>query len=376
MGRDSDGSAAMSDDKLRRAPPELAELRERIRAAQAGGTALRLRGGGTKDFYGSLLSGAVLDTSGYRGVVSYEPTELVITARCGTPLSELRGVLAEKGQMLPFEPPAFGAGATIGGTIAAGLAGPRRMAAGAARDFVLGVALLDGRGVWLEFGGRVMKNVAGYDVSRLACGSLGTLGVIAEVSLKVMPLPAAELSVLIAATEADALALTSGWAARPLPVSATSWADGELRVRLSGAVAAVAEAANALGADHGAVAIAADQASHHWEQVREHRAAFFAGDQVLWRIAVPDTAPPLGLPGATLIEWSGAQRWVRSSGAESEIRAAARAAGGHASAFRGGNRGAGVFEPLPEPLAAIHRRLKARFDPAGILNPGRMYPDL
>lgn len=366
----------MNHDQLRQAPFELAGLRERIRSAQARGTPLRLQGGGTKDFYGAALTGEVLDTRCYRGVVSYEPTELVITARCGTPLAELRSVLAEKGQMLPFEPPAFGPDATIGGTIAAGLAGPRRMAAGAARDFVLGVALLDGRGEWLEFGGRVMKNVAGYDVSRLACGALGTLGLIAEVSLKVMPVPAAETSVLIAATEAEALALTSGWAGRPLPVSATSWSEGELRVRLSGAVAAVAEAASAFAADHGAATIAAADALRHWEQVREHQTGFFAGEAVLWRIALPDTAAPLGLPGTTLIEWNGAQRWLRTPAPESEIRAAARAAGGHATAFRGGKRGAGVFEQLPAPLAAIHRRLKARFDPAGILNPGRMFPDL
>ncbi len=366
----------MSNDQIRQAPPELAELRERIRAARASGTPLRLRGGGTKDFYGSALAGEVLDTRGYSGVVSYEPTELVITARCGTPLGELRGVLAEKGQMLPFEPPAFGAAATIGGAIAAGLSGPRRMAAGAARDFVLGAALLDGRGDWLEFGGRVMKNVAGYDVARVTCGSLGTLGVIAEVSLKVLPLPAAETTVLIAADEAEALALTSGWAARPLPVSATSWSDGELRVRISGAVAAVAEAARGFAADHGAVTIESDEALRHWEQIREQQTGFFGGAGVLWRIAVPDTAAPLGLPGTTMIEWNGALRWVRSTVAESDIRAAARAAGGHATAFRGGERSAGVFEQLPAPLAAIHRRLKARFDPAGILNPGRMFPDL
>ena len=367
----------MTSPVLRDPPPALAALRERIRGAAADGTALCLRGGGSKDFYGGAPSGEVLDTRGYSGVVSYEPTELVITARCGTPLAELRSVLAEQGQMLAFEPPAFGADATLGGAIATGLSGPRRAAAGSARDFVLGAAMLDGRGDWLEFGGRVMKNVAGYDVSRLLCGSLGILGVIAEVSLKVLPVPAAETSVVIEADEAGAIRMANRWSARPLPVSATSWTEGALRVRLSGARAAVAQAASGFAREHGARAIDPDEAGRHWEAVREQTAAFFAGDGVLWRIAVPDTTAPLGLSGATLIEWGGALRWLRGTTASAtEVRAAARAAGGHATAFRGGDRGAGVFEAAAGPLADIHRRLKARFDPAGIFNPGRMFPDL
>ncbi len=365
----------MMSAALREAPPELAGLRERIRAAHASATVLCVRGGGSKDFYGEAPRGEVLDTRSYTGIVSYEPTELVITVRCGTPLAELRNVLAEKGQMLAFEPPAFGAAATLGGTIATGLSGPRRVAAGAARDFVLGVAMLDGRGDWLEFGGQVMKNVAGYDVSRVLCGSLGILGVITEVSLKVLPVPAAETSVVIDANEAESIRLAHGWAGRPLPVSATSWQDGVLRVRFSGAVAAVAQAVRGFADAHGARVTDPTEATRHWEAIREQTAPFFSGDEALWRIAVPDTAAPLGLPGATLIEWGGALRWLRAGAPASVIRSAARAAGGHATAFRG-DRAAGVFEALPAPLAAIHRRLKARFDPAGILNPGRMFPDL
>jgi glycolate oxidase FAD binding subunit len=343
----------------------LGELIERVRAAAAARTPLLIRAGGSKDFYGNYSRGERLDPRACAGIVAHEPTELVITARCGTRLAELETVLDAAGQMLPFEPPHFGAEATVGGCIAAGLAGPRRASAGGVRDFVLGVKLLAGRGEVLSFGGTVMKNVAGYDVARLAAGSLGVLGVITEVSLKVLPKPVTEATLRLELDEAAALARMNEWAGQPLPVSGTAWRDGVLHVRLSGARAAVAEAQKRIGGDRA-------EGAALWHGLREHADAFFHGATPLWRLALPSTAQPLDLAGAQLIEWGGAQRWLRSDAPAGEIRARAAALGGHATRFRGGER-RDVFTPLPRPIAAIHTRLKAEFDPAGIFNPGRMY---
>ena len=346
----------------------LAALQDPIRTAAARAAPLRLRGGGSKDFYGNEPRGEVLDTRGYAGIVDYEPSELVLTARGGTALAEVEAALKEKGQCLPFEPPHFGA-ATLGGCIAAGLSGPRRAAAGAVRDFVLGVKLIDGRGRLLEFGGRVMKNVAGYDVSRLVAGSLGTLGVIAEASVKVLPRPPAERTLRFDMDQSAALDAMNVWAAEPLPVSASAWHDGTLYVRLTGSAAAVQGAAPRLGG-----AELGDSAAF-WLAIREQTHAFFAGEAPLWRIAVPSTAAALALAGTQLLEWNGGLRWLRSSASAQEIRAAAKRAGGHATLFRARDKSAGVFTPLDPVLARLHRALKSAFDPAGIFNPGRMYAE-
>jgi len=343
----------------------LERLQEQVRAAVAARTPLRIRAGGSKDFYGNQTHGELLDPRGLAGIVAHEPTELVITARCGTRLAELEAALDAAGQMLPFEPPHFGPAATVGGCVAAGLCGPRRASAGAVRDYLLGAKLLTGGGEVLAFGGTVMKNVAGYDVARLAAGSLGTLGVITEVSLKVLPKPVAETTLRLEFDEVEALRKMNEWAGQPLPVSATAWRDGVLHVRLSGARAAVAEAQRKIGGS------AIDGAAF-WHGLREQTDAYFAGEAPLWRLAVPSTAEPLALTGAQLIEWGGGQRWLRSDAPASEIRARAAACGGHATLFRGGER-RHVFTPLPLPVEAIHKRLKAEFDPAGIFNPGRMY---
>ena len=343
----------------------LEQLREQVRAATAARTPLVIRAGGSKDFYGNGSNGEVLDPRGYAGIVAHEPTELVITARCGTPLAELEAVLDAAGQMLPCEPPHFGATATVGGCVAAGLAGPRRASAGGVRDYVLGVKLLTGRGEVLAFGGTVMKNVAGYDVARLAAGSLGVLGVLTEVSLKVLPKPVAEATLRLELDEEAALQRMNEWAGRPLPISATAWCNGVLHVRLSGARAAVAEAQKTIGGE-------ALDGTALWHALREQTDAFFAGEAPLWRLALPSTAPALDLAGAQLIEWGGAQRWLRSDVPATQIRERAVACGGHATLFRGGARH-DVFTPLAAPIAAIHKRLKAEFDPAGIFNPGRMY---
>lgn len=356
--------------------PALAELRDRVRAAAAARTPLCIRGGGTKDFYGQPPAGEPLEMRGWHGIVGYEPTELVITARCGTPLAEVEAALAERGQMLAFEPPAFGAAATIGGVIAAGLSGPRRASAGAARDFVLGATLLDAAGRELRFGGQVMKNVAGYDVSRLACGSLGILGPILEVSLKVLPLPAAEASLRLPIDEAGALRAVNEWGGQPLPLSASAWCEGVLTLRLSGAAAAVEAAVARFEREHGTARLDPAQARAYWAGVREQTDAFFDGAQPLWRLSVPATAPVVDLPGARMFEWGGALRWLRSDASAETVRAAVSRLGGTATLFRGGDRAAGVFHPLAPVNVALQRRLKDAFDPARIFNPGRMYPDL
>ena len=346
------------------------QFREQVRAAAANGGKLRIRGGGTKDWYGQRLEGEVLDTRAHVGIVDYEPTELVITARCGTPLAEIETVLAGRNQMLAFEPPHFGISATLGGAIAAGLSGPRRANSGAVRDFVLGAKLMDGKGEVLNFGGQVMKNVAGYDVSRLLAGSLGTLGLLLEVSVKVLPRPFAETTLRFALGENEAIRKLNEWGGQPLPLSGSCWVGGVLALRLSGARAAVDAAEKSLGGEP------MPDADSFWDALREQRHAFFAGeeDTALWRLSLPSTTPALELAGGQLIEWGGAQRWLRADAGEADrIRRAVAAVGGHATLFRGGDKRVGVFQPLAPPVARIHERLKAAFDPAHIFNPGRMY---
>lgn len=356
--------------------PALSQLCETVRAASASRTPLCIRAGGTKDFYGNVPRGELLDPRGVAGIVEYEPTELVVTARAGTSLAALEQLLAENGQMLAFEPPHFGADATVGGCVAAGLSGPRRVSFGptygGVRDFVLGAKVVDGRGELLSFGGTVMKNVAGYDVSRVLAGSLGILGVIVEVSLKVLPRPMTHHTLRFEMSEAEAVDKLNDWAGRPLPLSASVWHDGVLHLRLAGASAAVTAARHQLGGE----VVDNAQADELWSSVREQTHPFFAGSTPLWRVSVPSTATSLSLGGQQLIEWNGALRWLRTDQSAQQVRECATQASGHATLFRGGDRSAGVFTPLAAPVAAIHQRLKAQFDPAGIFNPGRLYPDL
>jgi len=357
---------------------QVKQFSERILDATVHGTPLRLRGGGSKDWYGQAPAGEVLDTRAYSGIIAYEPTELVMTARCGTPMRELEQALAAQGQMLAFEPPHFGAEATVGGMLAAGLSGPRRATAGALRDFVLGAVLMDGRGEALRFGGQVMKNVAGYDVSRLLAGSMGMLGLVLEVSLKVLPRPSAETSVRLVLPQHEALLKLNQWAGQPLPLSASSWHGGVLTVRLSGAEAAVAAAVRRIGGEVLAP-VAADQ---WWDALREQKHALFEAAQqegeALWRLSLPSATEALvDFPiGDQLIEWGGAQRWVRGRFEAQAMRACAQSFGGHATLFRAGDKETGVFQPLAPAVHTIHRNLKQYFDPAGIFNPGRMYQDL
>jgi glycolate oxidase FAD binding subunit len=359
--------------------PALQILLDRVQSALSAGVQLNIHGGGTKHFYGEAPQGEPLDTRVLEGISSYQPTELVVTARCGTLLSELEAVLAEKGQCLPFEPPHFSAGATVGGMVAAGLAGPARAAVGSVRDYVLGATLLNGRNEVLSFGGQVIKNVAGYDVSRLLAGSMGTLGVILEVSLKVLPVAPATATLRLQMDQVQALDQLNRWGGLPLPLNASAWWNGDLVVRLRGAAAAVRAAQARLGGE----LIAPDLADKFWQGLRNHSDEFFdkaracvAEGGALWRLGLPQTAPALPLPGDQLIEWGGAQRWLCADIPAAQVRDAAERAGGHATLFRARDRSGGTFAPLKSPLDRIHRELKKSFDPSGIFNPGRLYPGM
>ena len=391
---------------------------ERIREATATNTPLRICGGGSKDFYGQTLLGEVLDTTAYKGVISYEPSELVVTVRAGTPLAELEAMLAQQGQCLPFEPPHFtqswgapsaalgqtsgaAVGATVGGMVAAGLAGPARASVGSVRDFVLGARLINGKGEHLTFGGQVMKNVAGYDVSRLLAGSMGQLGLITEVSLKVLPVAPGEATLMCAGvSQSQALELLNRWGGQPLPLNASAWvhdttadvAQDVLFVRLRGAVAAVDTAVEKMGADAkalGAHVTRMDnaQAERDWQASGEHTLPFFtqapSDEDCLWRLSLPQTAPVLSqldaeLTQAQYIEWHGAQRWLWAPAhAAQRLRAAARQAGGHVTLFKtsvahgDADKSVGVFTPLDAVHQRIQSELKKQFDPAGIFCPQR-----
>lgn len=341
---------------------------EAVKTAADRRAALRIEGGGTKTFYGRATAGEVLRTTGHSGVADYEPSELVLTARSGTPLEEIENLLAEHGQMLPFEPPRFGAGSTIGGVIAAGLSGPRRAYAGATRDAVLGCEIINGFGEHLTFGGQVMKNVAGYDISRLMVGALGTLGIVTQVSTKVVPCPVEEMTRAFECTGAEAIEMMNRWAGRPLPVSATCHDGKTLHVRLSGTEKGVRSAADKLGGE-------AVSDPDFWAGIRDQQHAFFLQAPALWRLSVPPATAPLDLPGTTLTEWNGGLRWVATDAPARILRDAAAAVGGHAIWFRG-HDGDDVFQPLDEPGLALHRNLKRAFDPSRVVNPGRMYADI
>jgi glycolate oxidase FAD binding subunit len=381
--------------------PSLQRIIEQIRDALTAQRPLRPLGGASKDFYGQQpLKGEPLALRFHTGICSYEPSELVVTARCGTPLAELEATLAGQGQMLAFEPPHFGPQATVGGMVAAGLSGPARASVGAVRDFVLGASFINGRGEHLTFGGQVMKNVAGYDVSRLLAGSLGTLGVITEVSLKVLPCAPSEATLMCAGIrQARALALLNRWGGQPLPLNASCWVHDNtasppqdyLFVRLRGARAAVESACPRLIADlqaDGGEASRMDnlQAAPDWQACREQTLPFFtppAPGLCLWRLSLPQTAPALDLPYPVLVEWHGALRWLWAPlDAAPQLREAAARVGGHATLFR---RGVDVpesnalntptFTPLPAVQLRIQRALKSEFDPQGIFSPGRLYPE-
>ena len=359
--------------------PALARLIDQVQTARAQRAALQIRGGGTKDFYGGEPAGEPLDVTPLTGISSYEPSELVVTVRAGTRLADLEAALAEKGQCLPFEPPRFAAGGTVGGMVAAGLSGPARAAVGSLRDYVLGATMLNGRAEVLSFGGQVMKNVAGYDMCRLLAGSLGIFGVVCEVSLKVLPVQPASVTLRLEMDAAAAIRRLNEWGGQPLPLSACAWWDGTLVLRLQGAAAAVQAAQQRIGGE----VIEPIAAVSFWAGLRDHRDEFFVGaaravegGASLWRLSVPATTPPLLPSGEQLIEWGGAQRWICTSAPAHTLRDVAAAAGGHAVLFRARDKSAGTFAPLKPALARIHHELKRAFDPDAVFNPGRLVAGL
>jgi glycolate oxidase FAD binding subunit len=345
-------------------------LQAKICDALAQGTRLQIEGGGSKSFYGQTITGEVLSTQRHRGIINYESTELVLTARGGTPLSEVETALAKHNQMLPFEPPHFGEVATLGGTIACGLSGPRRPYVGAARDYVLGCRVITGKGDVLHFGGEVMKNVAGYDVARLMTGAMGTLGVLLDISLKILPQPANEVTLELNMSPDEALQAMNHWAGQPVPLSAAVHDGTSLMLRLSGAASAVTHAQQLIGGE------LLPNSKDYWQSIREHTHPFFNDTRPLWRLSLAPAHPPLKLEGDTLLDWGGAQRWMLSKESPEAIRHAVEEAGGHATLFRPHEINADIFQPLPNGLKQLHQRLKHAFDPDGILNPGRMYPDM
>ena len=358
----------------------IAQLREQVLDAARQQHTILIEGGGTKNFYGnhaphSTSAGVTLKLSALHGIINYQPTELVVTAWAGTPLQEVIDTLAASAQMLAFDPPAFGAQTTLGGCVAAGLAGPGRYSGGPVKDYVLGTHLLTASGSILKFGGEVMKNVAGYDVSRLLVGSMGMFGALTQVSVKVAPMPQEVCTLAFVLDEASALALCHGWRAQPLPISATAWESTEgtsgcLKVRLAGAGAALKTARLKMGGQ----VLPDAQALEYWTALREQNLAFFA-TPTLWRLAVAPGMPALNL-GPTLIEWGGGQRWVASALEATTVRRVAEQAGGHATLFRSSGDQTmpdqGVFHPLADGVLEVVARLKQEFDPQGLFNPGRL----
>ena len=348
-------------------------LVDAIAGARARREPLLLRGGGTKDFYGGVPRGVPLELAPLNGISSYEPTELVITALAGTPLASIEAELALRGQYLAFEPPRYAPGGTLGGMVAAGLSGPSRARLGCVRDYVLGATILNGRGELMSFGGQVMKNVAGYDVSRLMAGALGVLGVLCEVSLKVVPVPPRVRTLVFRHDQAQALAMLAALNRQPLPVHAGAWHDQTLYLRLAGSEPAVAAAGERLGGD----VLEAPVAEAWWTALRDQTHAFFTAPGTdLWRLSLPPTAPVVDLPGEQFIEWGGGLRWWRTPATATLVRERAAALGGHATRFRTQDAARDPFTPLADPLRRLHRELKAAFDPDGLFNPGRLYPEL
>lgn len=344
-----------------------AALLQQVNQALHSATPLRIQGADSKAFLGRPMTGEVLDTRTHRGIVSYDPTELVITARCGTPLSELAAALDAAQQMLPCEPPSFGSHATVGGMVASGLSGPRRPWAGSVRDYVLGTRVITGHGKHLRFGGEVMKNVAGYDLSRLMTASYGALGVITEVSLKVLPKPRQALSISLEIDPDRALQRLAQWGQEPLPISAACHDGQRLHLRLEGGEGSVAAAHDRLGGEL--------LDATYWADLNEQRLGFFAQGQPLWRLSLPNNTAPLALPGQQLIDWGGVQRWLKSDADAAFIRRMAEEVGGHAICYTPGLTDS-PFQPLPAALMRYHRTLKQQLDPKGIFNPGRLYAEL
>jgi glycolate oxidase FAD binding subunit len=346
-----------------------AEIADRIRAAAADGGSILLRGGGTKlRRFGRHCDATPLDLAEHRGIIDYRPAEMVMTARAGTPIDTLRAAASAARQMLPFDAPSFGGRATLGGTLACNAAGSDRPWRGSVRDAVLGIRLVNGRGEVLRFGGDVIKNVAGYDVSRLQAGALGTLGCITEVSLRLLPLPDAVLALRRSCPREEAIDALRGVAIRPLPLTGAAWYADTLHLRLAGSESALAGLAENLSAYQ-------EDDTGFWDALREWRLPELADETPLW---ILDVAPATALgPGSAefLIDWGGARRFTRGADSARAAQALAARGGGHAQGLWGGDRDAAAVASPPPALLDLIRRTKAALDPQRIFNPGRLYPE-
>jgi len=349
-----------------------AELQAQVNDALSNSTPLNISGGNTKNWYGNPSHGETLSLAAHQGIVNYEPTELVITARSGTPIKDIEAALEAAGQQLPFEPPHFGEGATLGGTIACNFSGPGRPHGGAARDLVLGCKIINGKGEILSFGGEVMKNVAGYDLSRLMSGSLGTLGVLLEVSLKVLPRAESEATLVMDMDATGGIDKMCEYAGMSLPITASCHHAERLHLRLSGTDGAVKQAQKQLAGE------VLESGVDFWNRLKEHELNFFQNNNV-WRLSVAPDTPIMGLEGKWLYDWGGAQRWLVSTQSAAAIRSATEQVGGHATLFRTNDsspyQNEQAFHPLSTGMIRYQRQLKAAFDPQGIFNPQRMYSE-
>lgn len=348
------------------------ELKARVKAALAAKTPVEIVGHGSKRFYGNPVDAPALAIDGHRGVVNYEPTELVITARAGTPIADINAVLAEQNQMLAFEPPLFAGSGTIGGALATGLSGPRRPFWGSTRDMTLGIRLINGHGELMRFGGEVMKNVAGYDTARLNVAALGTLGIILEVSVKVLPAPQHHATIRLDAAANECHRYTEQWLREGRPVSAVCHDGDYLWVRLSGTQSALDDALANIDGEP----LKAHQAEAFWQSVRDQTHAFFVTDEPIWRLSLPPAIDPGHFPGPQFIDWAGQQIWLRGDHPVESLRTQAQRLGGSVSCFRNAPAGTSAFQPLDAVQSRLHQRLKKAFDPQAIFNPGRLYPDL
>ena len=344
-------------------------LRKQILSARKKDQKLNIAGGGTKGFMGRIADSyaGTLSLAEHTGIVEYHPVELIMTVRAGTRIADIEAALAEEGQCLHFEPPRFGDASTLGGTLACNLSGPARPWSGSVRDQVLGVRLLNGKGEHLRFGGQVMKNVAGYDVSRLQAGAMGTLGAITEISLKVMPKPAMALTLVEDMPQSDVIRYMNQRAGESKPITGAAWVDGKVYLRLSGAKSAVEATAEKWSGQ------VMEQGDDFWKQLQHMQHEFFAGDEPLWRFSIGSTAADPELEGPWLIDWAGSQRWYRGEADMAKLESMAKRAGGQVSLFRGGDRTDDVMHHQPEALQTIQKRLKESFDPDGLFNPGRLY---
>ena len=338
-----------------------------IQQASSVQQALQLTAGGSKNFYGNQLTAASLDVSSHTGIVDYEPTELFISARNGTLLCDLEATLDANNQMFPFEPPGFTQQATLGGTVACGLSGPRRPYASAMRDCVLGTNIVNGKGEYLEFGGNVMKNVAGYDVSRLMCGAFGTLGVLTQVSLKVIPKPQTNITVALELSQSEALKTMSAWMQTLFPISATYFNRDVLFVRIEGLEKTTKSVLQKIGGE------ILPSSQTFWKELKDHQTEFFQTERPLWRVIIPNNTPPLSISGESCLEWNGGLRWIKSDEDAQQIISQCHVANGHATLFKAITKPTDCLASIQPKLQKLHLNLKSAFDPQHILNPGRMY---